>query len=232
VAIYKLAINPAGTKLVATGNFRTVGAPLGTFNRTRLFVADITGPKAQLDPWYYPGFAQPCASTHPRRIAYLQGVDFDPTGSYFVVTATGQVPASSEDIWPSGSAQYHTVCDAAGRFNLADDDRPVWINYTGGDSVWSVAVTGPAVYVQGHFQWLDNPNGFASQDGGGAARRLGISAIHPVTGKALLWDPPAPTAIGGKAFLATSTGLWAISDSERFNNEPHRGLAFVPLPPS
>ena len=88
VAVYKLAIDPTGTRLVATGNFQTVaGQP-----RARLFVADISGGKAALHPWYYPGFAKPCSSTHPRRIAYLQGVDFAPDGSYFVVAATGQVP--------------------------------------------------------------------------------------------------------------------------------------------
>ena len=228
VAIYSFAINPAGTKLVATGNFRKVSGQ----DRTRLFIANLTGPVATLDAWYYPGFAKACSSTHPRRIAYLQGVDFSPDGSYFVVTATGQIPLDRPaDIWPDGSATYHTVCDAAGRFDLADDQRPVWINYTGGDSVWEASATGAAVYVQGHFQWLDNPHGWNSQDGGGAAKRLGIGAIHPVTGKALAWNPPKPAAIGGKAFLATSSGLWVGSDSLKFNGEPHRGIAFVPLPP-
>ena len=228
VAIYSLAINPAGTKLVATGNFMTVSGQ----SRARLFIANLTGPVATLDPWYYPGFAKACSSTHPRRIAYLQGVDFSPDGDFFVVTATGQIPFDRPaDIWPDGSATYHTVCDAAGRFNLADDQRPVWINYTGGDSMWSVAVTGAAVYVQGHFRWLDNPFGFNSQDGGGAVWRLGIGAIHPVTGEALAWNPPKPAAIGGKVFLATPSGLWIGSDSQTFGSERHHGIAFVPLPP-
>jgi hypothetical protein len=227
VALYKIAIDPAGTKLIATGNFQTVQAQ----SRTRLFVANLTGASAALDPWYYPGFAKPCSSTAARRIAYLQGVDFSPDGTYFVVTATGQIPLNRPaDIWPAGSATYHTVCDAAGRFDLADDQRPVWINYTGGDSIWSTAVTGAAVYVQGHFQWLDNPFGFASLDGGGAARRLGIGAIDPVTGRALPWDPNKPAAAGGKNFLATADGLWVVSDSQYFHGERHRGVAFVQVP--
>jgi hypothetical protein len=227
VAVYKMAIDPAGTKLVATGNFQTVQGQ----SRTRLFIADLTGPSATLDSWYYPGFAKSCSSIHPRRIAYLQGVDFSPDGSYFVVVATGQIPLDRPaDIWPHGSATYHTVCDAAGRFDLADDQNPVWINYTGGDSMWSTTVTGVAVYVQGHFIWLDNPNGFASQNGGGAVPRLGIGAIDPVTGVALPWNPPKPAAIGGKAFLATPTGLWVGSDSVKFDGELHHGIAFAPLP--
>jgi hypothetical protein len=227
VAVYKIAISPDGTKLAATGNFQTVAGPFQ--NRTRFFMADLTGPAAALDRWYYPGFAKPCSSTSPRRIAYLQGVDFSPDGRYFVVTATGQVPLYKADIWPLGSAQFHTVCDAAGRFNLSDDRHPAWINYTGGDSVWAVEATGPAVYVQGHFQWLDNPDGHASLDGGGAARRLGIGAIDPQTGKALPWNPAKPAQSGGKTLLATSTGLWVGSDSLKFAGENHRGIAFVPL---
>ena len=226
VTVYNLAINPAGTKLVATGNFQTVSGQ----SRTRLFVANLGGPAAALDSWYYPGFAKPCLATNLARIAYLQGVDFSPDGSYFVVVATGQTPKFREDIWPAGSAQYHTVCDAAGRFNLTDDQHPVWINYTGGDSMYSVAVTGAAVYVQGHFEWLDNPNGVNSSDGGGAAPRFGIGAIHPVTGKALSWNPYKAAEIGGKGFLVTPAGLWVGSDSKLFDGKPHRGIAFAPLP--
>jgi hypothetical protein len=227
LALYKFAINPAGTRLVATGNFQTVSGQ----SRTRLFVANLEGLTATLDPWYYPGFEKNCSSIHPRRIAYLQGVDFSPDGSYFVVTATGQIPLDRPaDIWPDGSAEYHTVCDAAARFNLSDDQHPVWINYTGGDSIWATSVTGVAIYVQGHFIWLDNPKGWASKDGGGAVKRRGIGAIDPITGKALPWNPPKPASAGGKAFLATPAGLWVGSDSERFNNELHYGLAFVPLP--
>ena len=226
VAVYNIAINPAGTKIVATGNFQTVADK----RRTRLFVAELTCPTATLDRWYYPGFAKPCGSRVARRIAYLQGVDFAPDGRYFVVTATGGVVAERSDIWPSGSARYHTVCDAAALFNLSSDREPVWVNYTGGDSVWSTAVTGAAVYVQGHFEWLDNPKGRRSRDGGGAARRLGIGAINPVTGKALAWNPAKPAVLGGRAFLATPDGLWVGSDSAMFASEARRGIAFVPLP--
>lgn len=69
VSVYAFAINPAGTRLVATGNFETVDGKA----RTRLFAADLNYSPARLDPWYYPGFAKPCSSTAPRRVAYLQG---------------------------------------------------------------------------------------------------------------------------------------------------------------
>jgi hypothetical protein len=225
VGVHNMAIDPAGTKLVATGNFRTVSGQ----SRTRLFVANLGGPTATLDPWYYPGFAKPCRSTSRGLIPYLRGVDFSPDGSYFVVVSTGFVPLSAGDIWPFGSSPPHTVCDATARFNLSDATRPAWINYTGGDTLWSVAATGAAVYVQGHNRWLDNPFGRDSA-GPGAVVRRGIGAIDPNSGRALPWDPPKPAQGGGKVFFATSTGLWVGSDSQRFNGEPRRGIAFVPLP--
>lgn len=230
VSVYHFAINPAGTQLVATGNFETVGGQ----SRTRFFIANLGGGTATLDPWYYAGFAKPCSSTAPRRIAYLQDVDFSPDGSYFIVTATGQVPLYHSDIWHNGvtNPTGTTVCDAAGRFDISNGDsthQPVWINYTGGDSIWAAAATGVAVYVQGHFQWLDNPDGIGSRPAGNAVNRRGLGAIDPTTGLALSWTPDKPAQSGGKALLATTTGLWVMSDSKLFHGQPHYGIAFAPL---
>ncbi len=218
VTIQGMSVNPQGTRLVATGNFMTVAGQA----RSRLFVADVSGTQATLDPWYYSRFASPCSSTHPRRIAYLHGVDFSPDGVHFSVAATGQISRPGD--------RYATVCDGVGRFSLQNPNAPQWINYTGGDSVWAVSDTGSAVYTQGHFQWLDNPFGWASRDGGGAARRLGIGAIDPSTGRALPWAPAKRAQIGGRALVATSAGLWVGSDSVQFGGEPRRGIAFAPLP--
>jgi len=218
VTILGMAINPQGTRLVATGNFRQVAGQA----RSRLFVANVSRARARLAPWYYNRFASPCSSTHPRRIAYLQGVDFSPSGTHFSVAATGQISRPGD--------RFETVCDAVGRFAMSNDNAPQWINYTGGDSVWAVSDTGSAVYTQGHFQWLDNPFGFASRDGGGAARRLGIGAIDPQTGDALSWAPAKRAQIGGRALVATRAGLWVGSDSASFGGEPRRGIAYVRLP--
>ena len=88
VTVLGMAVNPAGTKLVATGNFQRVAGVA----RSRFVMLDLTGPQATVDPWYYPRFASACSSTHARRIAYLQGIDFSPDGTHFSVAATGQIP--------------------------------------------------------------------------------------------------------------------------------------------
>jgi len=236
VSVNNFAISPDQTKLVAVGNFRTVAGQ----SRHRAFMADLpalsptAGGEASLSEWYYAPFKEFCRSTNPRRLAYLSDVDFAPDSSYFVVVATG---FTSKD----GDAG-KTVCDAAARFETPPVGdmhpyRPTWINYTGGDTIWSVVVTGAAVYVQGHFQYLDDDGvGSGNPPGPEAVKRLGIGAINPNKpsvdpngGKALPWAPPKPARQGGKQLLATPDGLWVVSDSKRFNGEPRYGIAFAPL---
>lgn len=92
----------------------------------------------------------------------------------------------------------------------------------------SVAVTGAAVYVQGHSRWLDNPDGVDSA-GPGAVDRRGGGAIDPRTGKALRWNPVMLNQVGGYPFLATHDGLWLGRDGNRIGGEYQRGIAFLPL---
>ncbi len=215
--IYRFAVNPSGTRLVALGNFTTVNGA----SRARAFMVDMASTVTALDPWYYQPLARMCNS--PEIPGYLRDVDFSPDGTYFVFAATGSISRPGDN----GS----TVCDAAARFETADaaPAKPTWINYTGGDTLLSVAVTGVAVYVNGHNRWLDNPLGHDSC-GAGCTPRPGIGAIDPTSGKALAWNPTKTRGVGGRDLLATSTGLWVGSDGAMFNNKYHFGIAFVPLP--
>ncbi len=145
-------------------------------------------------------------------------MDFSPDGSYFVIAANGGTGIDG-------------ICDAAARFetaNVSSTVEPTWINWTGGDTLWSVAVTEAAVYVGGHQRWLDNPDG-DDEAGPGAVSRPGIGAIDPVTGMALPWNPTKSRNEGTRVLFATPEGLWVGSDGERFGNEDHHGIAFVPL---
>jgi len=219
-SVVDVAVSPTGRRLVAIGNFTTVSGA----GRQRAFMASLRKGRAALSAWYYPPLRSRCRTVNPDRQAYLTDVDFAPDGSYFVLVSTGYVPAVPRDIG-------RTVCDAAARFETGEFDprRPTWINYTGGDTLTSVAATTAAVYVQGHNRWLNNPYGEDSA-GTGAVDRLGIGAIHPESGRALAWDPDKPAERGGRAFYASATGLWVGSDSMRFGGEAHHGLAFAPLP--
>jgi hypothetical protein len=210
-----IAISPSGTRLVATGNFTTVNGQ----SRRRAFMLNL-GATATLSTWRSPRFDVNCPAGDSR-LEYAQGVDFSPDGSYFVIVTTGG---------PNGTTG---LCDAAARFetgNVSSTVQPTWINFTGGDSLYSVAATGPAVYVGGHQRWLNNPQGRDSA-GPGAVERPGIGAIDPVTGLALPWNPTKSREHGTMVLFATPSGLWVGSDGANFGHEDHAGIGFAPLNP-
>jgi hypothetical protein len=214
--IYRFAVSPDESRLVAIGNFTSVAGQ----ERWRAFMLNLGAKSATLNPWWYPPLKKMCqATTIP---SYLKDVDFSPDSSYFILVASGFVPQSGG----VGS----DVCDAAARFetDMASPARPTWINYTGGDTLQSTEATGAVVYVQGHQRWLDNPFGRNSA-GPGAVSREGIGAIDPDTGKALSWNPGKTRGIGGKDLMATPAGLWVGSDGAYFNGEFRSRIAFCPL---
>ena len=214
--VYRFAVNPAGTKLMAIGNFTSVG----NSTRWQAFMLDLGSTGASLAPWYYSPLENRCSASGTP--AYLRDVDFSPDGSYFAIVSTGFVVQSG--------GLDRDLCDATARFetNIANPLRPTWINYTGGDTLHSVAISGAAVYVQGHQRWLDNPLGRDSA-GPGAVSREGIGAIDPVDGDALAWNPGKSRDVGGKDLLVTATGLWVGSDGSRFDGKYRHGIAFCPL---
>ncbi len=215
VEVYRFAVNPAGTKLVGVGNFTTVGGA----THYRAFMLDLGSTAASVSAWRYTPLQQMCAASSLPD--YMRDVDFSPDGSYFVFVSTGYVPLSGQ----IGIA----LCDAASRFETANlsPTRPTWINYTGGDTLHSVAVTDLAVYVQGHQRWLNNPQG-RDNAGPGAVSRPGIGAIDPTTGLALSWNPTKDRGVGGKDLLVTARGLWVASDTAHIGHETRMRIALLP----
>lgn len=214
--VYRIAVSPDGRRLMAIGNFTTVG----TATRQRAFMVDLGPTSATLASWYYQPLMNACRAAS--LAAYLRDVDFSPDGSYFVLVSTGFIPISG--------GLGRDVCDAAARFETAtaNPTRPTWINYTGGDTLHSVAVVGSAVYVGGHQRWLDNPAGVNSA-GAGAVSRPGIGAIDPTSGRALAWNPTKTRGVGTKFIYPTTTGVWFGSDGRRFGGRVHDSIAFTPL---
>ncbi|WP_228011004.1 replication-relaxation family protein [Nonomuraea phyllanthi] len=209
VKVYALAAT--GHRLAVDGSFTT----LGGHSRPQLGLIDISGPTAAVAPWRTEAYAGKCMKAFP---SYVRGLDFSPDGRYFAVVTTGG---------PRGG-----MCDTAARFETYATGtriKPTWVNATGGDSLYSVSVTGAAVYVGGHQRWLNNPKGRDSA-GPGAVSRPGIGAIHPVTGKALSWNPTRERGIGVKAFYAHRSGLLVGSDTTRLGREYHARIGMFPQP--
>lgn len=211
----KLALTNDGTTLALAGTFTRVGGQ----DRTQL--ALVSAASGAVRGWRADAYQQNC---DPSYNTYLRGIDFAPNGSYLVVVTTGH---------ESGP---HSMCDAAARFDTAGsgNHRPVWVNRTGGNSLFSVAATGAAVYVGGHEQWLDNPYGDKSA-GPGAVSRPGIGAINPKTGKALSWNPTRERGVGVQdmvtypAGTGYQAGLLVGSDTDQLGHEYHARIGAFPL---
>ena len=146
--IKRMDISPDGSRLVAVGNFSAVGG------QTRSQIAMINLPatgNASVSPWATDRFDAAhnnCAGVFQ---TFMRDVDFAPNGAWFAVTTTGAF---------AGGAASGTMCDTSSRWSATSTtgvQQPVWVNYTGGDTTYGVAVTGSAVYVGGHMRWQNNP---------------------------------------------------------------------------
>lgn len=218
VGVTKLAIDPKGTRLVAVGNFKTVD---GT-DRDQAFMVDLTGPTAALADWQTNRYDPRCyANAYD---SWIRDVDFAPDGTYFVIAGTGGYPG------------YDVLCDAAARWETAatgSDLQPTWVDWTGGDTLLSVAVSDTAVYVGGHQRWMNNA--YASDWAGpGAVARPGLAALDPTTGVPLSWNPGRnPRGVGAAALFLAPEGLYVGSDTNVIGNGKTRAqrkkIAMFPL---
>jgi hypothetical protein len=213
--IIKMDINPAGNRLVAIGNWVQVNG----VNEPQIAQFDVSGTTASLVNWETDRFSAPCSSSYQ---TYMHDVEFSPDGSYFVVGTTG------------GAYNGKTTsvgCDSASRWETNTTGtaiKPTWIDFTGNDTLWSIAITGIAVYTGGHNRWMNNAYG-SDAAGPGAVDRPGLSALDPLTGVPFTWNPTRTTGVGVFDLLATSTGLWIGDDTDYVGHEYHYKLAFFPL---
>lgn len=209
--VYRFAVDPAERRMVVIGNFSSIQDQ----PRRQIAMIDLAG-SATLARWYSRRWDLPC---HESTLWYTRDVDWSPDGSYFAVVTTGfNYPFTQR------------LCDTTTKWRPSNSSnaRPDWVNYTGGDTLHSVAVTGAAVYVGGHQRWLNNRLGMDTK-GPGAVDRPGIGAIHPVTGRALAWNPTRSRGQGAKHLYATEDGLWVASDTQTFAHQFRGRIAFVPL---
>jgi len=209
--VWQFAISPDERKLVMIGNFTRVGGQL----RDQFAVLDLTGQKATVANYYTKRFEAACSTAVE---TYMRDVEFAPSGEYFVVATTGAYRAGQ-------------LCDTLTRWETnasGTDIQPTWINYTGGDTLTNVALTGDVIYVGGHNRWLNNPfcGDKACQ---GAVSRPGIAAVNPINGLPYSWNPGRDRGHAVEDIVPTSDGLWIGSDTDRVAGELHQKIAKFPL---
>ncbi|MGH3471558.1 MAG: hypothetical protein ACRDPG_05885 [Nocardioidaceae bacterium] len=216
VGVRALDVSPDGTRLVAIGNFRKVDG----LSRVQIVMLDIRPSGLALDQhWSTRRFAPMCQKF--RHDSYVRSVSFSPNGRYFVVTT-------------SGGPHRGWLCDSASRWETHASGlslQPTWVDSSGGDSILSVAVSDPAVYVGGHFRWLNNPDGH-NRPAAGAVPRPSIAALDPINGLPLRWNPGrVPRGRGVSAMLLRASGLWIGSDTSYLGDRQYvrKRLARLPL---
>ena len=212
--VRKIDLTPGGDRLIAIGNFKTVAGQ----SRNQVAMLDTSGPAVTVAAWSTQKFPTGCSSKFD---TYLRDVDFAPDGSFFVIVTTGG--------FGSGSG---VTCDAATRWETykGADQNWTWIDYTGGDTFWAVEVTGPVVYVGGHFRWFNNPVPVRGDlPGPGAEPREGIAALDTRNGLPFSWNPGRKRGIGVFDFLVTQDFLWAGSDTSTWSGERRDRLAAFPF---
>lgn len=212
--VSKLDVSADGSKLVIIGNFLTVGGQA----RSQLAVIDLTTSPASVSPWdtnRYPSNA--CSGSFE---SYLRDVDIAPDGLYFVVVGTGAHRGTS------------VLCDSAARWDFGSmtaGQQPNWTSYTGGDTLYSVAITGPAVYIGGHQRWQNNTNTGGDTAGPGSVSRNGLAALDPTNGMPFPWNPGRDRGVGAFAILATADGIYVGHDTNAIGGEWHPRITMFPL---
>jgi hypothetical protein len=211
--VYRFAVNPAGDRMVVIGSFTSIGGQ----SRQQAAMLALSPTSASVSAWSSDRWNLDC-STDLRW--YTRDVDWSPDGAHFAIAGTGgPAPSTSK------------LCDTVSWWTPTEKSKqqPVWVNYSGGDTFHSVTVTNRAVFVGGHFRWLDNPYGSDSA-GSGAVERQGLGAIDPSTGKALAWNPTKSIEGGRGAYQLyfTDAGLWVAHFERKITKELHEGLGLLP----
>lgn len=210
--VKQLDVTPFASRLVVIGNFKKVNG----IARSQVVVIDLSTSPDRVATWDTQRYTPRCSTSDD---TYVRGVDFSPDGSYFVVVTTG------------GGFQ-DTLCDAAARFETLATTaglQPTWVDYTGGDTLLSVAITDVAVYVGGHQRWLNNRNGARDEMLDGAVDRSGVGALDPRTGMPLRWNPGRTRGVGAFVLVATADGLYIGSDTTELGGEYHARIGWFPL---
>jgi hypothetical protein len=216
--VYNQQISHGGGLDLVEGDFTSVSGQ----GRQQVFMLDLSGPTAQVTGWSSPefdgsqgnlphGYAYQCWRTEP---FYIRAAAWSPDDSTVYLAATGLQPWN----WSAGNPRIG-LCDAVSAFRSTPTEvTHEWVNYTGCDSLYSVAADSSAVYIGGHERWAGNTNG-CNHQGAGALPAPGLGGFSPSNG-ALITNSSGTAGLysrsrgrGADDLLVTGAGLWVASDN-------------------
>ncbi|WP_432476746.1 hypothetical protein [Nocardioides sp. GXQ0305] len=215
VGVEKFSMTPDGSRLVAIGNFRTVSGQ----SRVQVAMINTSGAQAALTDWSTTRFSPACHQNFP---TYTLAIDFSPDGQYFVIGTGGAF---------FGGAATGVLCDTNTRWETnrsGPNQEPTWVNYLAGDTTNAIHATGSAVYIGGHFRWV-NSAFVGDRRGPGSVDRKGMAALDPRNGLPLNWIAgKLPLRWGVMRFVSTAEGLWVAHDGDTLGNETTGRMGLLP----
>lgn len=209
--VQALVLTPDDSKLLVVHTARQIAG------QDRYGVGLISTANNQLLPW--------STDLWKDNLQFVGGIQravagaISPNGQYFVVTS-----GSGGDRPP--------INDTAVAFSLDGGAgmQPRWVSRLF-DSVYSVAISERAVYLGGHFAWMESPSardpwpglddvGYGTGQGlsgyglgDDVVRRDHIGALSPTDGKAIEWNPGSNSFEGNKAMLVHPRGVITGGDA-------------------
>jgi hypothetical protein len=219
--VWNMTPAPNGSAVLVSGDFTSVGGQ----HHEQLFRLNMTAGAATVSAWTPTELFTDCATVEP---FYAQDATWAPDMSRIYVATTGFKPYNLSTSVPRSGP-----CDAAIAYPVTETTFAghLWINYTGCDSLFSVAADSATVFVAGHERWMSNPNG-CDKAGPGAIAQPGLGELNPTTGTHQA-GPNRGRGLGADDLLRTSAGLWIASDNQANTSacagqSGHAGICFLP----
>ena len=189
-AVNVRALAISGSTLYAGGDFTTIGG------QSRKYLAALNASDGTVTSW------------NP-----------NPNASVLALAANGTTIYAGGDFTIFSPTASPDTCLRIAAFNATTGTRTSW-NPSASASVWSIAVSGSAVYVGGSFSSF-------SPNGGTAITRNRLAALNINTGIPMSWDPNS----GGTVNSVTvgSTGIYAGGGFTAMGGISRRYLALFPI---
>ena len=225
--IWNMNVSPDGKAVLMTGVFTSVGGQ----HHEQIFRLNMGSTAGTVSPWNPTELYSHCYYREP---FWAQDATWSPDMRTIFVGTTGYRLAG--DTNPNSHTRTGP-CDAAIAYSAtqASFSGHTWINYTGCDSLFSVAADASTLFIAGHERNIDNPSkGGCDTDTPPPPGRKqpGLGEITPSTGK----SQPGPSrgrGLGADDMVRTAAGLWIASDNQANTSTcagkgGHMGICYLP----
>jgi hypothetical protein len=226
--VYNQQLSPDHGHVLVEGTFTKVQ----NNKRQQIFMLNLGNSQGNVSTWYSNEFNAFCSDKHP---FYIKSAAWSADQSTVYVADTGKAPKG----WDGTTFPLTGLCDVVAAFPALRNGglSHEWVNYTGCDSLFSVAADSSAVYVGGHERWADNQNGCnaagkgAIPDQGLSGFTLGGKLLTNSAGTAGLYT--RDRGLGADDIYKTPAGIWIASDNLQGSNmcggvSGLAGICFLP----